>query len=209
MGIAPPEIVPRDTHYKWRRLQFPICDSPDGFKKARERGCLKLIDPGLITRFKRLQPYEPRETPEAEALWALEETWNGDKHRAITLLTVLGRVDTVYTTRRRILSDTTLYERLPGVLEDGAEVRRVELVTVQTTRMNERDPAMDVNLAYEFDVTFSHASAIGNQRPSGALRFMSSVVRGILDQFRPLFGPSHAAPPSRLRPPEAVPPSKG
>jgi hypothetical protein len=122
------QLVKLNGHTPARSNQFPICESPDGFKRHLMRDSLcgvHIKDKRLIET---LQPYslDPR-NPRAHPLWILNELMNTDKHRTLNTITMTATNITAFFGGHRsdnisehggIESRGTLY-RNRGVLMQG------------------------------------------------------------------------------------------
>ncbi len=76
--------------------QFPICSSPDKFKKAIERGYLRGIKRPHRTAIKCLQPYPGRHGVDPFWLAQLREFSNPDKHRHLAIVGAQTRTITTW-----------------------------------------------------------------------------------------------------------------
>lgn len=81
-GASPPYPIPRGS--PWRQVAFPICRDAHAWISSGKRN-VQLVRPSLETHFERLQPYYGRKRPERHWLWMLQELWNSDKHRTVSL----------------------------------------------------------------------------------------------------------------------------
>ena len=78
-----------------KRICFPICMTPDGFKDAVRAGRLQGVDPRALAIIDSLQPYHLVENDRRKApLLILDELTNINKHRHILLTAIRSHITT-------------------------------------------------------------------------------------------------------------------
>jgi len=104
-----------DADVQRLQLQFPICDTPERFRRARAN-LVKSLPADIVDTLEALQPYHAHDDPSLN-LRALRDLSNLDKHRELTVV-----AQGVY--RSRVRSEPSLElveERInAGPLRDGA-----------------------------------------------------------------------------------------
>jgi len=98
--------------------QFPICSSPDSFKKGVKRGWLNGVNPSHRAAIEMLQPYPRRQGLDSLWLARLAEFSNPDKHRHLTVVDTGTKIFAAW----RISATPT-----PGVSVDFSASRYISL----------------------------------------------------------------------------------
>jgi hypothetical protein len=156
----------KESRYKWKRLT---------------RG----IAPPAVNLIDRMQPYH-EEQPEDHVLWALNEMWNRDKHRALDVAVVAtgGTVDILAKPGGHFgmheLSNLKIGGGIPVL--DGDELYRIHI--------SDLTPDIQVVRSLTLTLAFSREGP-GKGRP--LLDSLSQFTQDIplrLDAFRPFLPPS-------------------
>jgi hypothetical protein len=133
----PPAVIPFPSQWTdWTKLQFPVRENNGGWKTALKNGQLWAIDQNLVTDFEGLQPYSGGKNYHTSDLWILQQLWNSDKHRTVTVVANVMGVRNI---------DLSEFEQRPGFIaaqilsrrgqlpfEDGAELARYKFLWLPT-----------------------------------------------------------------------------
>lgn len=154
-----------------KKNQFPIFDTPEGFKDHRER-YLCTVPPELWAKFEGYQPYSG--TEEGRILGALAKLNDADKHRLLLPAAVASAAGKG---RFRVsgLDSITVKARDWVPFEDGAEVYRMTLTATEGSHVK-----VDAEVPYsilfadpETDIAFSASD----------LRIMATIVYNVVESF--------------------------
>jgi hypothetical protein len=191
-GPAPPDPIPAKDH--WRSIYFPVEINPLKWTATAAR-CLWAVDPTLITRFERLQPfYRNRKFPEQHWLAMLNELWNRDKHRSALVtnsLVALNRVNPADWHYKAVpggepvkdMQAHVLKRRKVGPVENGAELARIRVLSEGTTLDGLRD-AMEMDLVFAYDVAFQEGPPGFGKRVILTLEDFQGRVTAIISRFK-------------------------
>jgi hypothetical protein len=160
--------------------QFPICDTPELFTEARERGRLAGVRPEHVASIERFQPYQGQHMTH-RALVAVRDFDNIDKHQSIhaTLAALDPRPEAVRAERDRLDTEFTMEVRYIAAgkpLYDGA--------VVACLRGRAREPQPSVNMKIELPIRIGFGE-IG--LASDKLPLVLRGVELIIESFAPAF----------------------
>lgn len=196
-GPPPPNPIPSGD--KWRQVRFPIVVDPAKWPTNKPIYSLCGIDPRLVSEFKKLQPFDRRQSdPERDEFRVLDELWNIDKHRSPHLTHVFIGLDHIGEARwpHRIAAPPrftknmrfeVVEQRRLGPLERRAELGRVRImretlvVTSALTAKNYVDPVLTFDIAFE-----KGAPAYGGRVVSTLERLRDAVTEALV-RFEPEF----------------------
>ncbi len=189
-GPAPGHPIPRGN--PWRRVAFPVVLSKDDWKGV-STNALRYVEPGLLTRFYRLQPfYRRKKQPLRDPLAVLDELWNTDKHRRPHLTQVfVGLEDVLSTYPRTIISQPPGYadslkhsyaivsQRPRGPVKNQAELGRVIEPGLQLA------PQVYMHAYLAYDIAFERRSPAQGVLVVPELKKLRDEVRMVLKSFQP------------------------
>jgi hypothetical protein len=160
--------------------QFPICETPFGFKSQISRNRLRGVSVNAETLIENLQPYNTgKPDPQFHPLWVLNQLMNIDKHRMLTLASVRGAhlgADIMNPEGQIIANVPT-----PDILRDGAHI-------VIAAPANIIEPEkVSVQFKTQLYVTFEDAPVTDlemNSIMSGLVKFLKEYI---VPRFEPFF----------------------
>jgi hypothetical protein len=160
--------------------QFPICDSPERFAGAVNRGRLAGASGEHIAMIERFQPYHGQHMTHL-ALLAVRDFDNIDKHQAIhaTLAALDPRPEAVSAKRDRLDTEFTMEVRYIAVgkpLYDGAVVAYVR------ARASEPQPRMNMEIELPIRVGFGEVGLASDKLP-----LVWKGIELIIESFAPVF----------------------
>jgi hypothetical protein len=166
------------------RTQFPIYSTEQSYRAERAQQLLAGMSDEDKTAIESFQPFrqEAAENRPHE-LAVLQELSNVDKHRVVhaTLIQTAGSSFTVYG-----LDDASGIGPLCpqfGLLEDGAELARIELVPAGDS------PRVQVDANLELDFAFADQdSLVYNENVLGVLVELRDYVENVVSAFAPRLG---------------------
>jgi hypothetical protein len=179
----------------WRRIGFPtVLREPDWNAICTEK--LAVVDPRLYAEFEELQPFcaakHRGEDPDRHPLTMLNELWNRDKHRAVTLISVgtfIMSVKQGEETTDPLASKLQLNVIEGGdsrPFEDGTVLGRIEIVNpTRSSEIQRVEVYMDLQGAVE--VTFENGPPAYGGRVRPTLCHLIEHVEGVLRGFEPEF----------------------
>jgi hypothetical protein len=157
-------------------LQFPICDTPDAFKKSIWRlGNVLRKDAAVVRRIEGLQPYNQYPSLNRPLLTLLRELNDRDKHRLITI--VRGAIPQMTFNINNGTGERlyTLPELHPGPIEDSTPIVIFRFMT----------PQPEVQMTGSPDFTFYPALPYQVSLQAHANQAIDLVdVRNLLRAFR-------------------------
>lgn len=166
------------------RLEFPICQSPQRFKEACDRGKIKGVSMAARQTIENLQPYKTDAQPEHSVLYWINELNRVDKHRLLLVVVACVQMATVF----EIATDKSLeFAGMtppvpPGTrpAKDGAEVFHIQFGQAF-------DPAVDVKGDFAFQVAFGYPGLLENRPVIEMLTQMGQVTVMDIKQMCPDF----------------------
>lgn len=204
-NVAPPFPLPAGSD--WRLIEFPITENPSAFgslnrqrvlTSPRRGGVTALwgINPALLTRFQRLQPWYGRKHPERTDLWCLQELWNIDKHRTIVSLGSIAG----YEGLRAVGSnwewrgpspeawrmDVIRRQRL-GPFKDKAPLATLRAQPNFIQPLTQLQAYMDMHAIVTFGIAFEPGPPFQGRPVIETLHRLKNAVTAILVQFEPEF----------------------
>jgi hypothetical protein len=176
----------------WRLVRFPVTFEPSEWGGAVGRDLAK-VDPALHTIFKELQPWFTHPSvPEFSDICCLEQLWNTDKHRHLSLVSSFVGLDTVLSRWPSQVAELSkelnvefdiLEQRAAGPFERGAKVElgRVEWRGNFMTTV----PEMHVDPKIAFDVAFGQGPPAYGAHVVSELRLILGTVETTIRKFVP------------------------
>jgi hypothetical protein len=183
IGVKPP----------WRDVQFPVCDAKPSWPGHVSRK-LRLIDQCLVPKFDDEQPHQCGKRYQRHWLWLLQELWNRDKHRSITLAAQWGTTRAV-TLRPANLDPMTMSEfhtefhcLLRNAQSTGRYTDGVKLAQFRVVRRNPRLSQPQANFYVETQlrlrVKFKQAAPTYGRELLDTLQWLSANVERVLNGFK-------------------------
>jgi hypothetical protein len=158
---------------------FPIFETAAEYKPKQSQ--IKGIAPAAISRIEAVQPYHSG----YEALWALQELDNRDKHRLLIVAGIglsVPRIIVPQGSAGGVDNITIIVQpgMVPGesfpILEDGTELFRVRVSAASQ---------MKVKFEIPFDVAFREPEVVKRQAVLPCLTQLSQLVESIINAFVP------------------------
>ncbi len=198
----PPDPIPFAS--PWRKVRFPVVIDSARWESSSKKS-LRFVDPHVRAVFKAAQPFERRKhDPERDEIAVLEELWNIDKHRHLTVAEFWVGLDRIESTMENfygglpVVGPTgekeefapghfdghtfqVISQREPGPFIDGAELgRAVEVGSIRTL-----GPQVHMDAVLTRDVAFEEGPPAYGGRVIETLERIEGVVRNVVESFRP------------------------
>lgn len=172
----------------WRTVALPVLREEKDWN-GKLASHLWGVGPCARARLKQLQPFSSGADPERHWLWMLNELWNADKHRTVTVvrwLAGLQRIDIRSKPGQPILPDQfnrlfeagSCFEREPGPFEHDTEtVARFWVKPIALHYQMPTNLEVEMKVRQGFDIAFA-------QGPPGYGNSALQLLRDFLKQAR-------------------------
>jgi len=165
------------------RTEFPICRTPDAFKKAQQRGKIDGVSANAAKLIAAAQPYNADPNPELSTILVLHDLDIVDKHRLVLIVVTTVLMAKTLGLDNKVDVDVIGMTPPPGGLKpskEGTEVFRVFFG-------KRFDPEIKVQNDFGFEIVFPSFGPEKNVPMIKVLRHMRDAVVKVICGFFPSF----------------------
>lgn len=171
---------------------FPVCSTPNSWLAAKTSQ-LRLIDQSLLGKIENEQPFKRGKRYQRHWLWLLNELWNRDKHRSVTIVATYGlmRALALLPAEDETMSQAQLLQEFDvemlsshsvGRYVDGMKLGQFR-VTRKRPGLPEPEVKLDVETTLRLGIKFKKTAPTYGSGVLDALEGLSADVERVLDLF--------------------------